>query len=77
MTLIRIALVTLISFIQEKFCGKENDPYTVYHPLVVDVFCVRFRDYARLLGPKQMTRNIYHKRMIIYGVLTNYSNLYH
>ena len=37
--------------------------YTVFHPLVVEVSCVLFLDYARWLGQKQNTRNLYHKRM--------------
>ena len=37
--------------------------YTVFHPLVVEVLCVLFLDYARWLGQKQNTRNFYHKRM--------------
>ena len=37
--------------------------YTVFHPLVVEVLCVLFLDYARWLGQKQNTGNFYHKRM--------------
>ena len=37
--------------------------YTVIHLLVVDVSCVLVRDHAHWLGPKQNTRNIYHKQM--------------
>ena len=37
--------------------------YTVIHLLVVDVSCVLVWDQARWLGPKQNTRNIYHKQM--------------
>ena len=37
--------------------------YTVIHLLVVDVSCVLVWDYAHSLGPKQNTRNIYHKQM--------------
>ena len=39
--------------------------YTVYYPLVIDVLCVWLWDHSCWLRPKQNTRNIYHKRMII------------
>ena len=37
--------------------------YTVFRPLVVEVLCVLFLDYARWLGQKQITQNFYHKQM--------------
>ena len=37
--------------------------YSVIHVFVVDVSCGFLWDYACWLGPKQNTRNIYHKQM--------------
>ena len=42
---------------------RSLQAYTVIHLLVVDVRCVLFLDHAHWLGPKQNTRNIYHKQM--------------
>ena len=37
--------------------------YIVYHPLVVDVSCVKFLTQSVCMIPKQNTQNIYHKQM--------------
>ena len=34
---------------------ETNEDYTVFHPLVVEVLCVLFLDYARWLGQKNKT----------------------
>ena len=57
--------------------------YTVIHLLVVDVSCVLVWDHAHSLGPKQNTRNIYHKqtnngvRVVIWNIGLSEGNFSH